>query len=78
MEPETRKHGTDWQWPERRGVGGNSGKKGKGLDKEHVWMTDGHSQQCGIDCGNGWWGGQKRAKGKNWNNYNRITTEKIF
>ena len=24
----------------------NGGKKGKGLIKEHVWMTDGHGQQC--------------------------------
>ena len=41
------KHGTDWQWPEGRREGDNGGKKGKGLVKEHVWMTHGHGQQCG-------------------------------
>ena len=27
------------QWPEKRGEWHNGGKKGKGLDREHVWMT---------------------------------------
>ena len=44
IEPETWKHGTDWQWAEGRDKGG---KKGKGLVREHVWMIHGHRQQCG-------------------------------
>ena len=31
--------------------GGEGGEKGKGLVKEHVWMTHGHGQQGG----DGWW-----------------------
>ena len=56
IEPEAWKQGTDWQWP-RGGVVGNKGKKGKGLVKEHVWMTHGHGQQCGDwlwESGVGW------------------------
>ena len=47
IEPETWKHGTLWTWPDGRWEGDNGGKKGKGLDKEHLWMTHGHRQQCG-------------------------------
>ena len=47
IEPQAWNHGTHWKWPEERGEGDNGGKKGKGLDKEHVWMTHGHGQQCG-------------------------------
>ena len=43
----------------------NGGKKGKGLIKEHVWMTHGHGQLCG----NWLW---EREVGWNWNNCNRI------
>ena len=46
-EPETWKHGTDWQQTEGKGEGDNGTKKGKGPVKEHVWMTHGHGQQCG-------------------------------
>ena len=35
--------------------GDSGGKKGKGLVREHVWMTHGHGQQCG----NGLW--ERRA-----------------
>ena len=60
-------------------VGGerdNGGKKGTGLDKEHVWVTHGHGQHCGnwLGAGGGMGGGGKR--GKNWDNYNRITIKK--
>ena len=54
IEPQAWKHGTDWQWPEGRGKGHNGGKKGKGLLKEHVWMTHRHEQECGNrlwECG---------------------------
>ena len=37
------------------GEGDSGGKKGKGLVREHVWMTHGHGQQCG----NGLW--ERRA-----------------
>ena len=47
IEPQAWKHGTDWKWPEGSGEGVNGGKRGKGLDKEHVWMACGHGQQCG-------------------------------
>ena len=39
------------------GEGDNGGKKGKGLDKEHVWMTHGQGQQGGNrlwEWGMGW------------------------
>ena len=29
------------------GEGDKGGKKGKGPDKEHAWMAQGHGQQCG-------------------------------
>ena len=52
---------------QRNGVGGNGGKKGKGIVKEHVWMTHRHEQEGG----NGLWEGrmgQDRGgqRGKNW------------
>lgn len=40
---------------QRVGEGDNGGKKGKGLDREHVWMTHGHGQvwdwlwESGVD-----------------------------
>ena len=40
-ESETWKQGTDWKLPEERDERG-CGKMGKGLVKEHVWMTHGH------------------------------------
>ena len=43
-EPQAWKHGTDCKWAEGRWEGDNGGNKGKGLDKEHVWMTHGHGQ----------------------------------
>ena len=39
------------------GGGDKSRNKGKGLVKEHVWMTHGHGQQCGDwlwEQGVGW------------------------
>ena len=47
MQPQAWKHGADWQWPEGRTEGDSGGKKGKGLDKEHVQMAHGRGQQCG-------------------------------
>ena len=75
IEPEAWKHGTDWQWPQGSGEGDKSGKKGKGLVKEHVGMTHGHRQQGG-DWLLGRWGSGEQ-KGKNWDNCNR-TTIKYF
>ena len=46
LEPQIWKHGTDWKWPDRKGEGDN-GRKKEGIDKEHVWMTQEHEQQCG-------------------------------
>ena len=36
IEPQTWKHGTDRKWPEESREGDKRGKRGKGLDKEHV------------------------------------------
>ena len=36
-------------------------------------MTHGHGQQVVMDCGSAGWAGQRRAKGGNWDNCNRIT-----
>ena len=41
----------------------NGGKKGKGLVKEHVWMTHGHEQLGGDWLGVGGTG-QRRAMGE--------------
>ena len=43
-------------------MGDNGGKTGKGLIKGHIRMTCGQGQQCGIDCGNRVWDGQRSAK----------------
>ena len=65
-----------------RGEGGgdNGGVKGKGLDKEHVWMTHGHGQECGswltVGAGGGIGrGGQRR---ESWDNCNRITVLIVY
>ena len=44
IEQQVWKYGTDWKQPERRGKGDNHGKKGKGWNKEHVWITHRHGQ----------------------------------
>ena len=62
--PQAWKHGTDWKWPEGVEEGDNGGKKGKGLDKEHVWMTHGLDNSVGTVCGSKGWDGRGRAKGK--------------
>ena len=46
IEPVAWEHETDWQQPEGREEGYNSGKKWKGLVKKHVWTTHRHGQQC--------------------------------
>ena len=41
-------------------------------------MMHGHGQQCG-DREWGWgWAGQRRAKGENWDNCNRVTIKYFF
>ena len=65
IEPEVWKQRTDWQWPEGRGKEDNGGKKGKGLVKEHVWMTHRHGQQSEEwlwEWGGGLGGGGQREK----------------
>ena len=79
IEPEAWKLGIDWQQPEGKGEGDESGKKGKGLVKECVWMTHGHGQQGGDwlweqGCGLG--GGEQRDK--NWDNSNRTTVKYLI
>ena len=57
IEPQAWERGTDWKWPEGRREGDNGGKKQNGLDKEHIWMTHRHEQQCGNwlwEWGVGW------------------------
>ena len=65
---------TSWKRPEGRREGDNGAKKGKGLDKEHVWIIHGHGQQCENwlwQWRGGMGGGGQR--GENLENYNRIT-----
>ena len=66
---------------QRKGGRGSSGKRGKGLMKECVWMIP----MCcptwttvwELTVGAGWgWAGRGTAKGKNWDNYNRINKNK--
>ena len=64
IDPQAWKHGTDWQWQQGKGEGDNGGKKGKGIDKEHVWVTHILGQQCANWpweqrsgwMEEGWWG----------------------
>lgn len=37
----------------QRGGEGTGGKKGKGAAEELVWLTRGHTQQCGAYTGKG-------------------------
>ena len=54
--------------------------------KENKQKTHRHRQQMvvtrrkgvGNDCGTGEWAGQRRAKGKTWDNCNRITMKYLI
>ena len=59
---------------QRAEEGDNGGKKGKGLDKEHVWVT--HGQVWGLTVE--MWGGLDRGwqREKNWDNCNNTIRKK--
>ena len=49
----------------------NGAKKGKGLDKEHVWRS--HSHDNSVETVEGGVGWAEEGKGEKWDYYNRKT-----